>query len=335
MKLYDKNGWVDWDYICNLKRAFIMVVGPRGTGKTYGLMKWLIQNKEPFVYLRRLQTQLDLCATISGNPFRKLCDDLEIEIKPFRKEKLIEFKHDKTDSIPVAIGCALSTVATVRGFDFSGYNYIVFDECIPMSGEKPIKDEFNAFLNLYETVNRNRELAGEPAVKCIMLGNANTLVNPYFTGWKFTKTALKMISGEQMIYHTPDKSRTMILLMKSPISEIKRGTALYQNANNGFISMAIDNAFRTDQTVIASKPIAEYNHIVSIGEIGIYKHKSKREYYVSALLSTPYYEAYGMQWKLFLSDYYMIRSIYMVKHNFVFESYEIEILFREYLKLNN
>ena len=34
MKIYDKNGWVNWDYILSLQSAFIMVVGARGTGKT-------------------------------------------------------------------------------------------------------------------------------------------------------------------------------------------------------------------------------------------------------------------------------------------------------------
>lgn len=335
MKIYDSDGWVNWDYIAKLNRAFIMVIGARGTGKTYGLMKYLIQNRIPFVYLRRLQTQLDLCATTSGNPFRKVCSDLEIDIHPFRRDKLIEFKYAKDDVVPVAVGCALSTVSTVRGFDFSGYDFILYDECIPMTNEKPIKDEFTAFLNFYETVNRNRELSGSDPVRCIMLGNANTLINPYFTGWRFTKTALRMIRGGQMIYTTQDKTRTIIMLLKSPVSERKRETALYQNANNGFISMALDNAFRTDETVISSKPLTEYNHIVSVGDIGIYRHKSRREYYVSATLGNPYYDAWGIQLKLFLSDFCLLRSIYMTSHNFIFESYELEILFREYFKLNS
>lgn len=334
MKIYNNDGWIDWGYIHSLGIPFNMVVGARGTGKTYGLFKFLVENNYRFVYLRRLQTQLDLCASVSGNPFQKLNADTGNILLPFRNDKLIEFKYDKKDKNPVCVGCALSTVSTVRGFDFSGYDYIVFDECIPMVGEKPIKAEFTAFLNFYETVNRNRELIGSKPVQAFLLGNANQLLNPYYTGWKFTKTALKMIRGKQMVYTTPDKTRLMILLLDSPISRKKMDTALYKNANSDFITMAIDNAFRTDETTIASKPLKEYNHVVSIGEIGIYRHKSRSEFYVSAITSKPYYDSYGMQWKLFLSDFYMLRTIYMQKHNFIFESYEIEILFREYLKLN-
>lgn len=330
MKVYDKNGWVNWDYFCTLPRSFIMVVGARGIGKTYGLMKWLIEHGEPFVYMRRLQAQLDISGSESGNPFRKLNSDLQLSIRPHKNKKLLEFMNG--DRL-VALGASLSTVATVRGFDFSGFNYIVFDECVPMAGEKPIKSEFDAFLNFYETVNRNRELEGADPVRCMMLGNANQLLNPYYTGWKFTKTALKMISGNQMIYTTPDKTRTMVLLFDSPISAKKAGTALYKNASSGFLSMALDNAFRTDATNIRSEPLREYNHLVSVGEIGIYRHKSERRYYVSNITGTPYYEDYGIKLKQFQNDFWLLRTLYMDSKIFYFETYENEILFREYMKL--
>ena len=47
------------------------------------------------------------------------------------------------------------------------------------------------------------------------------------------------------------------------------------------MTMALDNAFRTDGTQIRSMPLREFNHLVSIGEIGIYRHKRQRMYYVS------------------------------------------------------
>ena len=46
-----------------------------------------------------------------------------------------------------AVGVALSVVANIRGIDFSDYDYIVFDEFIASAGERPIKNEFQAFLN--------------------------------------------------------------------------------------------------------------------------------------------------------------------------------------------
>ena len=333
-KIYDTNGWVNWDYILDQPSSFISVVGARGVGKTYGIFKKLIEEKKKFIYLRRLKSQLDQCGKLEGNPFKKINEDTSRDIKPFSSGGIISFREvDKNGSI-VAVGVALSVVANVRGIDFSDYDYIVFDEFIASSGERPIKNEFSAFLNFYETVNRNRELEGKQAVKCIMLGNANTLINPYFSSWHFMKTAVRMITGGQMVWRSADQTRMIILLLHSPISEKKKDTALYQNANQDFIQMALDNAFKTDETKIKSEPLKEYNHIVSVGELGIYRHKSERKYYVSATQAgQPYYDAFGIGLKMFQQDFYMLRVHYMISKNVWFESFELEVIFRELFNL--
>ena len=333
-KLYTKDGWINWPYILDRKAAFTMVVGARGTGKTYGLIKELIDRKQPFIYLRRLKTQIDSCGKVSGNPFKRINMDLGINILPYSVGGNIEFRYNDRNGDIAAVGVALSTVATVRGIDFSDYNYIVFDESIAMVGEKPIRAEFDAFLNFYETVNRNREIIGETPVQAILLGNANKLSNPYFVGWHFMKTSLKMLKGGQMVYQTQDNTRLMIMLQNSPISKKKAETAAYQNGSDGFISMALDNAFRTDETKIKSEPLKEYNHIVSIGEIGIYRHKSERKYYVSSKVQTPYYDDFGISLKMFRQDFIMLRVNYLIAKNVLFEDYESELLFREYFDLN-
>lgn len=328
-KIYDKNGWVDWDYIMNQPASFISVVGARGVGKTYGAFKKLLTEKKKFIYLRRLKSQLDQCGKLEGNPFKKLNDDLEMDIKPYQSGGIITFREtDKTGPV-AAVGVALSVVANIRGIDFSDYDYIIFDEFISSIGERPIKNEFAAFLNFYETVNRNRELEGKTPVKCIMLGNANTLINPYFSAWHFMKTAVRMIAGGQMVWRSADNTRMVILLLSSPISEKKKDTALYQNADSDFLQMALDNSFRTDETNIRSEPLSEYIHIVSIGELGIYRHKSERKYYVSSTQGTPYYDSFGIGLKMFQQDYYMLRVHYMVSKSIWFESFELEIIFRE------
>ena len=220
-RIYNNAGWVNWDYIVKQKCAFTMVVGARGVGKTYGLMKYLIENGIPFIYLRRLRTQLDLCASNEGNPFNKLNADLDMAIRPQNTRAGVVFADgEKT----IALGVALSTVANVRGFDYSRFNVIVFDEAIASDGERTIPKEFNVFLNFYETVNRNRELNGEQPVQAFLLGNANRLTNPYFSGWHFMKTALNMIKGRQLVWFSADHSRMMIMLLDSSISKRKAET---------------------------------------------------------------------------------------------------------------
>ena len=330
-KIYDTNGWVNWDYIINQNSAFTMVVGARGVGKTYGLMKYCLEHERKFIYLRRLKSQLDQCANNAGNPFKKLNTDLGRDVKPKGSNGGVLFSEE--DHV-IALGVALSTVANVRGFDYSDYDLIIFDEAVASEGERPIPHEFNAFLNFYETVNRNRELEGKIPVQVVLLGNANRLTNPYYSGWHFMKTALNMLKGGQMVWRNADGSRLMIQLLGSEISARKADTALYKNASDGFLSMALDNAFRTDGTNIRSMPIGEFNHIVSVGEIGIYKHKSERKYYVSSLTRPDvYYDAYGMGLKMFVEDFWNLRIYYMINKIVYFESYECELIFREFFNL--
>ena len=333
-RIYTNDGWVNWDYIMKQSESIISVVGPRGTGKTYGLFKWLVEHNQRFIYLRRLKSQLEECRRDTGNPFKKLNADLDINIRPFPLAGSVAFRHDDKNGAVAAVGVALSVVANIRGVDYSDYDFIVFDEFIASDGERPIKNEFQAFLNFYETVNRNRELNGQRAVKCVMLGNANRIANPYFSGWHCMQRVLRMISGNQMVWRSDDFTRMIILLLDSPISAQKADTVLYRNANNDFIQMALDNAFRTDATTIKSEPLKEFTHIVSVGEIGIYKHKSARRYYVSATIyKDPYYDAFGIGLKMFQQDYYMFRVYYMVHKTVTFETFECELIFRELFDL--
>lgn len=330
-KIYNADGWINWDYIIGCKCAFNMVVGARGVGKTYGVFKYCIEHKRPFIYMRRLKSQLDQCGSAEGNPFKKLNTDMELDIKPSRCKGGLLF----TDSDTVAaLGVALSTVANVRGFDYSNFDMIVFDEAIASDGERPIQREFNAFLNFYETVNRNRELTGADPVQVVLLGNANRLTNPYFSGWHFMKTALNMLRGKQMVWMDPDKTRLMIMLQDSAISARKKDTVLYKNSSEAFNKMALDNAFRTDATNIKSMPIREFNHIVTVGEVGIYRHKRERIYYVSFLTNNDnVYESYGMSLKMFQQDYYNLKLFYLIQKIVYFENYEAELIFRDLFDL--
>ena len=339
-KIYDENGWLNWNYLYPECRFIMTITGPRGTGKTYGLLKYVVENDIRFIYMRRLKAQLD---NVSGgpenNPFKAFNSDSGRNIVPERKSGACRFveitpaESDEDEEIKTVVGygVALSTVATIRGSDYSDIDCIVFDEYIAMSTERPIKDEVHAFMNFLETVNRNRELSGRDPVKVFMLGNANRLMNPYYLEWGFMRTALRMIAGGQMVYRTPDNARIMILLLDSPISERKKNTALYKVAGKDFISMAIDNAFKTDPTAIGSRKLTDCRHIVSMGSIGIYQLKSTGQHYVSDTVNKSlYYEENEINLLLFRTRFSLLKTIYLYGQ-MLFENYDCEMIFREYI----
>lgn len=340
-KIYDENGWLNWDYLYPECRFIMAITGPRGTGKTYGLLKYVIENDIRFIYMRRLKAQLDnVSGGAENNPFKAYNTDAGRNIVPEKKSGACRFVEVLEDSDGnkfknvFGYGVALSTVATIRGSDFSDIDCIVFDEYIAMTNEKPIKDEVQAFMNFLETVNRNRELTGKQPVKVFMLGNANRLMNPYFLEWHFMRTALKMIAGGQMMYRTPNNDRIMVLLLNSPISEKKKDTALYRIANDDFISMAIENAFKVDPTAVKQRKLTDCKHVVSFGSIGVYQLKSTGEHYISETINkTNYYEENEINLLFFRNRYALLKNIYLYDQ-MLFESYDVELLFREYIGIN-
>lgn len=344
MKLYDDNGYVNIKEIYNHDATFIFIYGGRGTGKTYGTLKEMITGKHQFIYLRRLASQVDIVKKDDMQPFRTLNIDMGWKIKPFSVNKYVSAFYDydfNEDDKIIPVGesygllSSLSTFSNLRGIDGSGIDTMILDEFIPELNERPIKGEADAIFNAYETINRNRELQGKQPMKLICLANSNRIDNPIFMELNLVRKAEKIRKdGKDYLY---DKQRGLMLidLHRSKISEEKSHTSLY-NLTRGtdFYNMAIKNVFINEERGrIENRPIKEFKPLVSIGEITIYKHKSKNEYYVTAFKSgSP--KQYGTGEKereRFRKDYAHLYRAYL-KRLMVFDEYINEILFDRYFK---
>ena len=75
MNYYLPSGYVDMAKIIEQPYPFIFLIHGRGTGKTYGACKYVLDKGEKFVYLRRTQTEADLCSSAEFSPFKPLMDD--------------------------------------------------------------------------------------------------------------------------------------------------------------------------------------------------------------------------------------------------------------------
>lgn len=344
MKLYNDDGYVDIKRILEHEATFIFIYGGRGTGKTYGTLQEMIKGDHRFIYLRRLAAQCDIVKREDMQPFRTLNRDNKWNIQPFPVNKYVSAFYNSAISedgkqIPqgdsLGLLTALSTFSNLRGIDCSDVQVIILDEFIPELNERPIKGEADAVFNTYETVNRNRELNGEDPVKFVFLANSNRIDNPLFVELNLVRIADKIRKSGNEYYY--DKKRRMLLidLYKSKISEEKSDTALYElTKGTDFFNMAIRNSFINDERGrIQSKPLIEYKAVVSIGEITVYKHKSKREYYVSAHEegSPKRYGTGAKERERFKKDFLYLYRAYM-RNEIVFEEYINEILFDRYFK---
>lgn len=284
MNIYLENGYIDIKKILSYKIPFTWILGGRASGKTFGALKTMYETDTRFMLMRRTQAQCDLINKPEFNPYKAVNEYLHtnIEVKSISKynAKIVE-TNEETEKL-LGYTCALSTIANMRGFDASDVSIMIYDEFIPEKHERAIKFEGASFLNAYETINRNRELQGQPPLQVLGLANAFNIANPIFLELGLVGRCEKMRNSGQEIYIDRERGIMIVLLQKSPISKAKADTALYRLSTGRYKDMALKNDFSYNSwDSIQSKALKEYKLLCSIGEISIYKHKAKRQYYVS------------------------------------------------------
>ena len=327
INLYLQSGYLDMTSIVSCGMPFIFATGGRGTGKTYGVVDWLDKMGLKYIYMRRTQSELESCwSDEEVNPFKKWNADHDRSIGITKHSKYTGWICDreldengklKQTGPVLGVAIALSTFANVRGFNGEDFDVLFYDEFIPERHVRPIKEEAFAFFNVIETINRNRELEGRKPLLVLCMSNANKLDNPLYMYLGVVSKVDRMKREKQEVSIMPARGLCLINLEHSPISEKKRDTALYKlTKGSQFEAMSLDNSYigEEDRQYIGNKPLQEYTPIVAVGEICIYKHKSKKEFYVSthtsgspALFMTSdgdiarFKKAYGWLWLEYLN----------------------------------
>ena len=286
MGIYLSSGYVDIERILGYGIPFNFICGGRGTGKTYGALRYVYENDIRFMLMRRTQAQCDLINKPEFNPYKVIATDLDrdIRVKSISKYNALIYEYQGEDLEDETLGytCALSTIANMRGFDASDVRILLYDEFIPERHERALKNEGSAFLNAYETINRNRELQGRPPLQTLCMANAFNIANAIFLELGLVGICEKMKAKGQELYVNRDRGILIALLDKSQISQKKADTALYRVAGGAYSEMALANDFSyNDASDIKSRSLKEFRLLCTVGEISIYKHKSDRKYYVS------------------------------------------------------
>lgn len=344
MRIYDENGYVDFDSIMDSGLPYVIMVGGRGTGKTYGALRSHVVRGRKFMYMRRRQTQADIINRPEFSPIKPVCRDLGLQItmRPVAKglaafvpyEVDEEKKKEIVNGPPYGFTCALSTVANLRGFDASEIGSLIYDEFIPEKTERPLPHEADALFNCYETLNRNRELEGRPPLQLFCMANANDQTAPVLERLRLINRIEKMRNSHSQMWTDPERGLLLLVLRDSPISEAKRDTALYRlTAGSDFAEMALDNSFAyEDRGAIVSRPLAEYKPLVTVGEITIYRHKGSGPYYVSTHRSgnPPTFGLGDSDMERFRRSFSWLWESYMT-YNIEFEEYLCQVLLTKYL----
>lgn len=335
MSIYLDSGYIDIQKILSYDMPFNFIIGGRGTGKTYGALLSAYNNNRRFILMRRTQTQCDLINKPEFNPYKAINIDIDrnITVKSISKynSKMVEADED-TERI-IGYTCALSTISNMRGFDASDVSLLIYDEFIPEKHERPLKNEGSAFLNAYETINRNRELKGQKPLQVLCLANAFNIANPIFLELGLVGRCEKMKNAGNEIYIDKSRGILIVMLYNSRISKAKADTALYRLSSGSYTDMALSNDFIYNSTDnIKSLSLSEYKLICTIGEISIYRHKANRKYYVSEHRTgtAPLYKSDEVNLMRYRKNHGLLLYSAYMKNNVIFENILTKSLFELY-----
>lgn len=348
MSIYLENGYINMRKIFDYNAPFTFVIGARRTGKTYGAFYNAMMDKDkiPFGIMRRTNSEMEIMTSNEYNPFRELNNDYGwnygIYSNPATRKRTCNVYNQRENEgaiepygEAVAPVFALSTFASVRGFGGSNIDRIIYDEFIPENHVRKIRDEGAALMNLYETINGNRELKNRKPLQLICLANSNKIDNDILISFGIVNTLINNRKKGQEIYYNRNSGILVVDVQNSPISKKKSETALYKatrNAKNGFREMALENEFpEFSKSVYKSMPLNSLIPIVTVGEITIYKIKNKSELYCTTHRSgdPEIFGTSNLELERFGTKYIFIRRMH-IENKVIFEDINSEILLDKY-----
>lgn len=319
-------------------------IGGRGTGKTYSALSGALDGKckGKFIYMRRTSAELDLLVDTDkgegANPFKPMNRNMQrnVGMRKIVKNVAGIYNREENDDKklvhvgePLGYGLALSTVSSIRSVDFSDVTDWFYDEFIKEKHVKKITGECDALLNAYETINRNRELEGQPPLYLWMMANSNDIYNPIFIGLGIVSDIEKMVKKGDSDKYYPDRGLAIHLLAgESEFIEKKKQTALYRlTKGTNFYNMALGNNFAyNDFSLITQRNITGYRPICCIDDFCIWSKKGEAEFYCSyATTKCDSFKSSLPQDVISFRQRYGIRlQPYFSTGKLLFESYEIK-----------
>lgn len=254
--LYTPEGWLNIPYLADQPAWLIVIIGKRQVGKTYGVLKYMLDNDIYHILLRRTTAELD---TISASPDLNPYKVFEPEHKTglFKQAKklcrICDYSLDSdgkaVEGTQRGIATSLAEIAHIRGFNGDSFTDIVFDEFIPEKGVITRRTEGDAFLNAYVTISGNRELAGRPPLRAWLLANTNNINSAILEALNLTDDVLYMRrKGREELL--TDKGVLIVQPDSQCVISQRKETALMKQISNksDFYGMAIENAWSYDDS---------------------------------------------------------------------------------------
>ena len=255
----ESNGFINIEDsdLKNLNALF----GGRGIGKTFSILEHRIENainnpeSNKFIWLRDSEAVIKKIA--AGNSLAapiKAAKPYFPEVKIVKSDGNYCFCADPESDNYKIIGylMALSTFHNARGISYEDVNNITWDEFIPEEGTIVKKNQGAIFLNMYESVNRNREFEGKPPVQIIFLSNTNDIYSDVLEDLGISSIIENMMYNNESTYK--DNDIWIEFLSSEAFKAKKAETFIYRiNKNDKFRNMALENKFNNNLALVKRK----------------------------------------------------------------------------------
>lgn len=318
-------------------------VGVRGAGKTFDGFNWIIDEAKDgrhSLLVRRTDPELELMLSDINNPLLPLMKEGIIESSYFKRERKKTYniyvgEPEKEEFI--AQGVALNTFGKIRSADFSNFDNIFWDEFIKQPDQQDFKAEGEAWLNMIETVCRNRH-----HIYVVATANSNDIYNPVFKTLGVVNNLEKLLNDNtpgSKIYKDAKRHLKIVLYEPSKeFKEFKQGGALYDlTVDTNYADMAYNNKFTAnDFSDCKYIKIAGMTPLFAIDNYCIWKLKGSNKLYISYAMPEKiytYYSKYELDVENIKVKYYTYMRNRYLKKLITFESYDIKRRFLDIMQL--
>ena len=280
--------------------TIFIVWSRRGPGKTYGGLRYPYRMGFPIAYLKRTVEDVNTICEFDGeldydpSPWVPLNRDFNTNVRPqlIKKGLGVFYNADKDGKPigkPIDYIMALSKVKAIKGMDFSDAEWMMLDEFIPQAGEIVRHAEGEMLLDLYMTLNRDRQKRGRPPLKLILFANAEEISTPITNELEIVDLMTEMAAKDLSVYI--DKDRGIFLRHinerdfpfteeeKQGMFKAMRGTAWHDKTYGGVFSK---NDFSNVCDMSLKRMRCMYHlHYRRNHDIYIYLHPGTGKYYVT------------------------------------------------------
>jgi hypothetical protein len=251
----------------------------RGQGKTYGALWYAYCEGFPIVYMKRTKNDVNLICNenkigFDASPYVPINRDHDIGVKAKRIEDGVGGFYVEGEPRPISYVIALSAAKSLKGFDLSNCEWLVFDEFIPQVGEITRKREGDMILDLYMTIRRDREQRGRKPLRLVLFANAEEISTPITNTLEVVDVMADMNArGDEYVY---DDERG-IMLHRIP-------NAHEENTEHGGIYAAMRNTAWGKKSFGAEFSNNDFSCVQTVSLKGyvpwIHLHYNMHDYYI-------------------------------------------------------